>query len=239
MSGRQAIVNADDFGRSHGINLGVAMAHERGIVTSASLMVRWPGAEEAALLATSMARLSLGLHVDLGEWVYREGGWAQVYTVVDDDPVAIMSECRRQLARFQSLLGRDPSHLDSHQHVHRSEPVRSVLVDLASELDVPLRQCTPGIEYRGDYYGQTAKGEPQPAALTVEALAAILRSLGPGSSEIGCHPARRVDFDTAYGAERLVELEVLCSPRIREVLAAEDIRLISFDQAPAVHGTQT
>ena len=45
------IVNADDFGQSPGITRGVIAAHERGIVTSASLMVRWPSANEAAAYA--------------------------------------------------------------------------------------------------------------------------------------------------------------------------------------------
>ena len=44
---RSLIVNADDFGQSRGVNRGVIEAHERGIVTSASLMVRWPAAESA------------------------------------------------------------------------------------------------------------------------------------------------------------------------------------------------
>lgn len=42
------VVNADDFGRSPGVNRGVIRAHEHGIVTSATLMVRWPAAREAA-----------------------------------------------------------------------------------------------------------------------------------------------------------------------------------------------
>jgi predicted glycoside hydrolase/deacetylase ChbG (UPF0249 family) len=231
MSARRLIVNADDFGRSHGVNHGVAMAHDQGVVTSASLMVRWPSAEEAAMLANSVPRLSVGLHVDLSEWVYRGGEWVQVYAVVDDAPAEIASESRRQLALFRSLVGRDPSHLDSHQHVHRREPVRPVLVELAAELGVPLRGCTPGIEFRGDFHGQTAKGEPQPGALSVEALTAVLRSLASGTSELACHPALQVDFESAYSAERLVELEVLCSPEIRYVLEVEDIELVSFDQA--------
>jgi predicted glycoside hydrolase/deacetylase ChbG (UPF0249 family) len=37
---RLLIVNADDLGLSEGVNAGIAEAHERGIVTSASLMVR-------------------------------------------------------------------------------------------------------------------------------------------------------------------------------------------------------
>jgi predicted glycoside hydrolase/deacetylase ChbG (UPF0249 family) len=230
VSARRLIVNADDFGRSGGVNRGIAAAHNDGVVTSASLMVRWPAAKEAAVLAHSMPQLSVGLHVDLSEWIYRDGDWVRLYTVVGDDPSEIASESRRQLAAFRSLVGRDPSHLNSHQHVHRDEPVRSVLVDLAAELDVPLRQFTPEIEYRGEYHGQTTTGDPVPTALTVEALAAILRSLALGTSEIGCHPASEVDFESVYGVERLVELDVLCSAEIRTVLEVQDIRLVSFDQ---------
>jgi chitin disaccharide deacetylase len=231
MSARRVIVNADDFGRSRGINRGVAMAHETGVVTSASLMVRWPAAIEAAALARSMPRLSVGLHVDVWEWVYRGGRWEQVYAVAEEDPEAVTSESRRQLTRFRTLLGRDPSHLDSHQNAHRWEPVRSVLVALADDLGVPLRHCTPEIEHRGDYYGQTAKGEPLAGALTFDALHSIVRSLARGTSELGCHPALAVDFESSYGAERMVELEMLRSPRVREMFEAEDVSLVNFDQA--------
>ena len=48
---RYLIVNADDFGLSPGVNRGVVQAHERGIVTSASLMVRQPAAGAAAACA--------------------------------------------------------------------------------------------------------------------------------------------------------------------------------------------
>ena len=37
---RYLIVNADDFGQSVQVNQGIIHAHEHGIVTSASLMVR-------------------------------------------------------------------------------------------------------------------------------------------------------------------------------------------------------
>ncbi len=70
---RGLIVNADDYGRSSGINRGVIKAHESGIVTSASLMVRWPAAVEAAEYCRDRPDLSLGLHVDLAEWVYVDG----------------------------------------------------------------------------------------------------------------------------------------------------------------------
>ncbi|HMC98912.1 MAG TPA: ChbG/HpnK family deacetylase, partial [Ferruginibacter sp.] len=62
---KQLIVNADDFGQSKGINEGIITAHEQGIVTSASLMVRYEHANDAAKLSLRNEELSVGLHVDL------------------------------------------------------------------------------------------------------------------------------------------------------------------------------
>ena len=103
---RVLVVNADDFGRSHGINRGVALAHDRGVVTSASAMVRWPAAEEAAALAAERPNLGVGLHVDLSEWVYRDGEWLAVYEVVPEDPAAVAGEIEAQVARFEAVFGR-------------------------------------------------------------------------------------------------------------------------------------
>ena len=132
---RRLIVNADDFGLSSPINRGIIESYRHGIVTSASLMVRWPAAVEAVLLcrtAPATRPLSLGLHIDLGEWAWRQDGWKALYEVVDlEDRKAIEREVARQAAQFESLTGTTPSHLDSHQHVHRQEPVRSVLLAMA------------------------------------------------------------------------------------------------------------
>src|SRR5688572_12086849 len=62
---RRLIVNADDFGRSHSINLAVVRAHREGVLTSASLMVCGEAAGEAIELARQNPRLGVGLHVSL------------------------------------------------------------------------------------------------------------------------------------------------------------------------------
>src|SRR5919202_807658 len=127
---RYLIVNADDFGQSPGGTQGVLEGQERGIVTSTSLMVRWPAAAGAAAYGREHPNFSLGLHFDFGEWVYRQGSWVPVYEVAPtDDIAAVASEAIRQLDAFRRLVGRDPTHLDSHQHVHRWEPVLSVLLE--------------------------------------------------------------------------------------------------------------
>ncbi len=181
---RYLIVNADDFGQSAGVNQGIVEAYERGIVTSASLMVRWPAAAAAAAYSRQHPDLSVGLHVDLGEWACREGTWAPVYEVAPvNDSTAVAAEVARQLAAFRQLLGRDPTHIDSHQHVHREEPARSILTALARGLTVPLRDCHPTIHYRGDFYGQTGQGLACPAAISVEGLTKIGKALPFGGKD--------------------------------------------------------
>ncbi len=226
---RYLIVNADDFGQSLGVNRGVITAHEQGIVTSASLMVRWPAAAEAAAYCREHSRLSLGLHVDLGEWTYRDATWVSVYEVASaDHPEIVANEITRQLATFRRLVGRDPSHLDSHQHVHREEPVRSVLVRLARQLAIPLRQESPQVRYYGHFYGQTTTGSPIPEAISVPALVKILAALPPGWTELSCHPGEGHDPNSMYCSERAQEVKVLCDAHVRAVIVAEGIKLCSF-----------
>jgi chitin disaccharide deacetylase len=228
-STRYLIVNADDFGQSHCVNRGIVKAYRCGIVTSASLMVRWPTAPEAAAAAREHPGLSLGLHVDLGEKVFHDGEWVPVYTVVPlQDSTAIADEVHRQLDAFRRLMGRDPSHLDSHQHVHLREPVRTVLLEVARQLDIPLRHACPHVCYRGSFYGQTADGVALPDVISVDGLLHILETLPPGCTELGCHPADGCDLNTMYRDERVQELSVLCDPRVPAAIKAMGIELRSF-----------
>ena len=45
------VINADDFGLSRGINRGIVESHERGVVTSTSLMIDAPQCDAATLPA--------------------------------------------------------------------------------------------------------------------------------------------------------------------------------------------
>ncbi len=228
---RSLIVNADDFGRSPGINRGVMRAFACGILTSASLMVRWPSALDAATFARNHPELSLGLHVDLAEWACQDGAWKPVYEAVPvDDAAAVAKEVARQLATFHRLTGRDPTHLDSHQHVHRSPAIGTLLLDMAALLRIPLRAYAPRVRYFGGFYGQTGTGDPLPDRITVAALTEVLRSLPAGVTELGCHPGEGDCIPSPYAVERTVELRTLCDPRVRVALMAEGISLRSFHE---------
>jgi predicted glycoside hydrolase/deacetylase ChbG (UPF0249 family) len=230
-SKRYLVVNADDFGQSPGINRGIRTAHEHGIVTSASLMVRWPAAAQAAIYSREHPALDLGLHLDLGEWCYGDGTWKPLYEVVPlDDAAAVRDEVGRQLDTFRRLMGKDPTHLDSHQHVHRREPVYSVVLALGRQLGVPVRHHTSLIRYCGDFYGQTADGSPLPEILSVEGFLRILRALPSGATELGCHPGEAHDLATMYREARAQEVATLCAHAVRAALVSLEIELCTFGQ---------
>lgn len=228
--GRCVIVNADDFGQSSSINEGIIHGHENGIVTSASLMVRWPAAREAARYARDHPALSVGLHLDFGEWTKRKRGWSALYEVVSlEDQHAIKGEIKTQMEAFVALVGRYPSHIDSHQHVHRRTPVLDVLRTSAPIQGVPVRHVTPAIRYEGEFYGQLGDGTPYREGITVPHLVDILRHLPPGITEIACHPGFGGGLETMYDKEREVEVRTLCDPHVRAVLEWEAIVLCSFN----------
>ncbi len=226
---RFLVVNADDLGLSEAVNGGIFAAHAGGIVTSASLMVRQGAAAAAAEGVAGHPELAVGLHLDLAEWTYANGEWTQAYRRCDTgDRDEVVAECRAQLERFRALLGRDPTHLDSHQHTHMSEPVAAVAARLAVELEVPLRDR--GIPYEGGFYGQSGKGEPFPEGIAPARLMGLIRSLPPGWTEIGCHPAAGPVPASTYDVERQLELATLRDAEVHETLEASGVLLRSFGE---------
>jgi predicted glycoside hydrolase/deacetylase ChbG (UPF0249 family) len=203
---RFLIVNADDLGLAVAVNAGIFAAHKQGVVTSTSLMVGRPSASAAAEVLPGHPDLAVGLHLE-------------------------PEDCWAQLERFRELVGRDPTHLDSHKHVHETEPVSAVAETLAAELEVPLRNRA--IRYEGSFYGRDPDGRPAPEAITPEHLIELIRLLPPGWTEIGCHPAAGPVPISSYGAERQVELEALRDPQVKNLLNVSDVRLCSFAQVGA------
>lgn len=230
---RRLVVNADDFGLSAGVNDGILRAHTEGIVTATSLMVRGSAAQDAARAAAAHPQLAVGLHVDLAEWVCEDGTWRARYQVVDtNDADAVSRELERQLEAFEELVGRPPTHLDSHQHVHRAEPVRSIMGVRAKELRVPLRHHGR-VRYCGAFYGQGSGGTPLPQAISTDSLIRIVRELPEGATELCCHPAAAVEPGMDYGPERLRELAALCDPDVRDAVRGAGVRLCTFREALA------
>lgn len=218
---RYCIVNGDDFGASHGINRGILEAHQKGVLTSTSLMVNMLGSGEAARMSHDTTRLSVGLHVTL--------------TSEEGEPLidfGSSEKCRVELEhqwhRFIKLMGRPPTHLDSHHNIHRDTRLNSLFVDLAKRQKIPLRESSR-VRYFSEFYGQW-DGDTHLEQISVESLCRMLRTeIKEGFTELSCHPGY-VDagYLTSYSIERETELQTICSPFILQTINELGIELISY-----------
>ena len=216
------IVNGDDFGASHGINRGMLEAHRRGILTSASLLVNTPASEEAAALSRTVPDLSVGLHAD----VRRELSISDGVSCPE-----LRAALRGQFARFQELMGRPPTHLDSHHNTHRDPRALPYFLELAHEHGLSLREHSP-VRYFSKFYGRW-KGETHLEQISEQNLARMLvEEIEDGFTELSCHPGYvDPDYPSGYTVEREAELRALCAPRVRRVLLDESIQLVNYRDA--------
>jgi hopanoid biosynthesis associated protein HpnK len=154
MMSRFVIVNGDDFGVSQGVNQAIIEAHQRGILTSTSLMVTGDAFEEAVALAKAYPSLAVGLHLVLccGKSALPP---QQISHLVDaqgnfsGDPVKaglryqfnpaarreLGLEIRAQLEKFHQT-GLPLSHVDGHLHLHTHPVVLRSLSELAAEFAI-------------------------------------------------------------------------------------------------------
>jgi predicted glycoside hydrolase/deacetylase ChbG (UPF0249 family) len=204
---RSLIVNADDFGLAGGVNEGIIEAHLHGVLTSASLMVLRPAAKAAAALARAHPSLSIGLHFEDDE--LRDGRQAE-------------HTFRAQLERFRELVDADPTHVDSHHHVHASH--LATFRKLVEPLGVPLRH-DGRVRYIDGFWGQ-----PDLEHVSSDFLRQLVRAeAGEGFNELGCHPARiSDDLRSSYLTERAAELQTLTKPGLGDELESDGVRLVSF-----------
>lgn len=148
------IISADDFGRSPEINQAIFLAHQKGVLSSASIMVTGEAFDDAVTLARQMPNLAVGLHL-----VLCDGRSAlphqQIPHLVDPknrfatDPARaglryfftrsarkeLAAEIEAQLQRFLAT-GLRLSHVDGHQHLHLHPTVLKILLPLMKKYDV-------------------------------------------------------------------------------------------------------
>jgi predicted glycoside hydrolase/deacetylase ChbG (UPF0249 family) len=219
---RICIVNGDDFGASAGINRGIIEALDRGILTSASLMINMPGAEEAIRLGRSHPALSVGLHVNLTN----EGD-----PVVDlGDIPAVRAEIWHQYEQFADQMGHAPTHLDSHHNILRQPHLTPLFLELAEQDQLPLREHSP-VRYFSSFYGRW-DDESHPEHISPMQLCSMLETeVGIGFTELACHPGYVGDgFLSEYSAEREIELQTLCDSMVRRFVAEQGIELLSYHE---------
>ncbi len=245
------IVNADDFGRTPGIEAGVLEAHEGGIVTSATVMVLERAAARGIREASERApKLSLGLHFCITGGGPPAAPARAVPTLApggafrrlpEDLPASIpaaevRAELDAQIAVFRMLARKDPSHLDSHHHAALHPAIAPVFAAVAAARRLPARApdaaSLRALRQAGVRTPDRFEGGFHADGVRVDALARILEELPDGVTELMCHPAVVDDAlreGSRYADLRDTEREILCDPAIRQIVRARRIRLAGFD----------
>jgi chitin disaccharide deacetylase len=144
-------------------------------------------------------------------------------------------ELGTQIDAFRRLIGRFPTHLDSHHHVGRHEPIMELVLDFARAIKVPVRSQDDVVRASArkvkvrttDHFIGDAGAEPY---WTGDRVLEHLEALLGGTTEFMTHPGY-YDDDLAYsryGRQRDAELTGLSDPRARETIARHGIRLAHF-----------
>jgi predicted glycoside hydrolase/deacetylase ChbG (UPF0249 family) len=147
------IINADDFGMTQPINEAIIDLLYHKKISSTSIMVNMPFAEEAKSL-TSFSDISIGLHINLtqGKPVSEI---SRVYSLVDEDENFYMksvllkkikqnkvlyehikTELFAQFNQLSQIVGNRISHFDSHQGSTRIQMVYKALLELSKEKEL-------------------------------------------------------------------------------------------------------
>jgi predicted glycoside hydrolase/deacetylase ChbG (UPF0249 family) len=242
---RTLIVNADDFGLTRGVSAGILAAHRHGIVTSTTVLVT-VDLDREQLARARDSGLGLGLHVNLtlGRPLTRgrslvDAGGAFVRdprrAAAGADAREARAEVEAQIERFERLVGRQPTHLDTHHHVGLHAPVREVVLEVARRLGLAVRSQDAAARTRARGAGLRTPdhffGESGPDAYWSPARTlGHLRALPAGVSEFMCHPGW-FDDDlgySRYGRQREVEMSGLGTAAARAAAGALGIRLDHF-----------
>lgn len=199
------IVNADDFGYSYSINKGIIEAHEKGIVTSTSVMINAIAANEAKDL-TKYPDLSVGLHFELKE--------------VKD----VQNELDRQIERFVTIIGKMPDHIDTHKRHTTDEGVKVVLEVYAKTHNIPVRN------FNAKHIGSFGINSSDSS---LAQLKRSLNEATDEYNELMTHCGYSDDYlreHSSYSDPREQELASIIDPSIKQYIVAKGLQLINWRQ---------
>ena len=166
--------------------------------------------------------------------------------------VAMEDVERELMAQIEHVAaqGITATHLDSHKHVHLFPPVFEVVVHLADRFHIPvvrvpyertIRDLALFDMARRAYAVAGSRGVSTPrfvgramtGVMTEDALAAALRRLPPGHTELMVHPGY-VDealrqLPTRLTTSRQAEIALLTSAAVTQIVLDRDICLVTHD----------
>lgn len=213
---RRVIIHADDFGLHRSVDTAIRLGHERGVISSASILIEGAAAKEAIDIARALPSLDLGLHFTL---TGREGGLTRFFADWVRGKMRradVTAALHRQLGMALRTQRLTLSHIDSHQHLHALPPIMDAVCRAAKDCDIrcvrvpedgpafarvppsrraqsaALRVCARLSRRIVARYGLTTtdhfSGMAVSGHLTRPTLADYIARAKPGTTEIVCHP---------------------------------------------------
>ncbi len=242
-SGRFLIINADDLGISPEVNRGIRIAHEKGVITDSSLLIRGPCNKEAIEMIKETPSLRVGLHIDLDlllgwESPGKERLSRKELLLMMKDPYFSQRATEEIAGQITAFLdeGLTPSHIDTHHHIHGFPQIFVVLLEVMERYGIKaLRFSRRGYHLIGRedilLTSETArwmermlhgKGIFCPHYFIDPEFPFSFKELPEGITELMVHPS------TGEEAWRKRDFEMLIDPLFMTTLGEEDIELISF-----------
>jgi Uncharacterized protein conserved in bacteria len=179
----KVIINSDDFGLSRSINKGIIEAFNEGLISSTTLMINMPYAEEAIELYKQVEGLGMGVHLNITAGSPLS---SNIPSLVDENNifyrikdfknhVVVFDEAYKEMkAQIEKVLSYDIniSHIDCHHFLVENDTFREIIIILGKEYNVPVRilgdsmkkECEEvGVKtadmFFEDFYGDNAKSE--------------------------------------------------------------------------------
>jgi len=224
------IVNADDFGKTKGINQGIIRAHTKGIVTSTSVMSLQPYADEARNLNV-FPKLSVGLHFDLSDEKIKTR-IREKSQLAPEEIIKVRDDFQNQIAKFQEITGRKPDHIDSHYQVHLHDDTKSIFKDYSDKFKIPLRHLS-GVNCITNFFAGIKGVQKTGEGVSPIFLIKTLSELKDGIYELMCHPGivdEELQKVSSYSAGREKELETLTNPQVLDQIRKLEIQLKNWQE---------
>ncbi len=173
---KQLIINADDFGISEIVNIGIIQGHTTGVISSTTIMPSGNAFEHAVALASANKDLGIGVHLTLvGEKPISDP--MKIQSLVDNEgclatqyPRFLLRYClgkihlddiRKELtAQVQKVVdcGIPITHLDSHQHMHIVPGIIDITIEIAKKFGIQkIRIPAEPYLFLGGYPFSTAR----------------------------------------------------------------------------------
>jgi predicted glycoside hydrolase/deacetylase ChbG (UPF0249 family) len=257
---RVLVVNADDFGFTAGVNEGILEAHERGIVTATTLMANGSAFDHAVRLARACPSIDVGCHLVLVQGPGLPGSIAELIAALARRRLRPYEVLRSQIERIFDA-GIRPIHLDTHKHTHLLPPVLDAVARLSAEFGIPwvrrpfdfgtphaavpakVRAVNRGLQLMRPRFRRVLDragcrttdhftGFQVTGRISARGLAAAIRDLPEGVTELMCHPGHCTEelrlARTRLKESREAELNALTAPEVKAALQETGVVLSGY-----------